>query len=155
MSAKEYSSYAKELRAGRPVIAQTVGDSMQPLLRQGETQVVLLPLSRPLQVGDLPLYQRPSGQYVLHRVVKVEHGECYTRGDNRFDLDLEHIEPAWVLGITDSVVRHGKTVSVTSPGYRLYVAFWLGSYPVRKILNRLSHIPSFVRRKLAGNRNRS
>lgn len=155
MTKPGYSSYAEELRKGRPVIAQTVGDSMQPLLYEGKTQVVLLPLARPLKVGDLPLYQRPTGQYVLHRVVKIENGDCYTRGDNRYDLDLEKIEPEWVLGITESVIRKGKTISVESKRYKGYVAFWLGSYPVRKVLNRLSHIPSFLRRKLTGNRNYS
>lgn len=40
--AEQYSSYARELRAGRPVMAQTVGDRMQPLLYQGRTQAVLL-----------------------------------------------------------------------------------------------------------------
>lgn len=149
---EQYSSYAQELRAGKPVIAMTVGDSMQPLLYQGKTQVVLLPLSRPLKVGDLPLYQRPSGQYVLHRVVKIRDGVCYTRGDNRFHLDLERIEPDWVLGIAASVVRNGKTISVESRGYRAYVAFWLASYPVRVVLNRISHIPSFLRRKFTHNR---
>ena len=39
--AEQYSSYARELRAGRPVMAQTVGDRMQPLLYQGRTQAVL------------------------------------------------------------------------------------------------------------------
>lgn len=150
MTKERYSSYAKELRNGRPVIAQTVGDSMQPLLYEGKTQVVLLPLAHPLKIGDLPLYQRPTGQYVLHRVVKIENGACYTRGDNRYDLDLEKIEPEWVLGITESVVRKGKTISVEEKRYKCYVAFWLGSYPVRKVLNRLGHIPSFLRRKLIG-----
>ena len=40
--AEQYSSYARELRAGRPVMAQTVGDRMQQLLYQGRTQAVLL-----------------------------------------------------------------------------------------------------------------
>ena len=39
--AEQYSSYARELRAGRPVMAQTVGDRMQPLLYQGRMQAVL------------------------------------------------------------------------------------------------------------------
>ena len=30
--AEQYSSYARELRAGRPVMAQTVGDRMQAVL---------------------------------------------------------------------------------------------------------------------------
>lgn len=131
--AEQYSSYAQELRAGHPVIAQTVGDSMQPLLYQGRTQVVLLPLSGPLKRGDLPLYQRPNGKYVLHRVVQVKDGVYYTRGDNRYGS--ERVEPDWMLGVVSEIVRNGKTVRVTNFGYRCYVAFWLATYPVRYVVH--------------------
>ena len=144
-----YSSYAKELRSGRPVIAQTVGDSMQPLLYQGETQVVLLPLFRPLRRGDLPLYQRPSGQYVLHRIVRVRDGVYYTRGDNRYDL--ERVEPDWMLGVVTEVVRGGKTIRVTDIGYQCYVNFWLLSYPLRHTLDRFRRLPQILRRILHRN----
>lgn len=127
-----YSSYAQELRAGKPVVAQTVGDSMQPLLFQGKTQVVLVPLSGPLKRGDLPLYQRPSGQYVLHRIVRAENGVYYTRGDNRYGA--ERVEPDWVLGVTTEVLRDGRTIRVSDFGYRCYVAVWLASYPVRYVV---------------------
>lgn len=130
---EQYSSYAQELRAGRPVIAQTVGDSMQPLLYQGQTQIVLLPLSGPLKRGDLPLYQRPNGKYVLHRVVQVKDGAYYTRGDNRYGR--EQVEPDWMLGVVSEIVRGGKTVRVTDFGYRCYVWFWLATYPLRYVVH--------------------
>ena len=139
-----YSSYAQELRAGRTIIAQTVGDSMEPLLRQGETQVVLVPVSGPLKRGDLPLYQRPSGQYVLHRVVDVRDGVYYTRGDNRFGE--ERVEPDWILGVTSAVIRGGETVPVSDAGYQRYVRRRLASYPVRHVFDRLRRLPDILRR---------
>lgn len=151
--AEQYSSYARELRAGRPVIAQTVGDSMQPLLYQGRTQVVLLPLSGPLKSGDLPLYQRPNGQYVLHRVVQVKDGVYYTRGDNRYGK--ERVEPDWMLGVVSEIVRGGKTVRVTDPAYQCYVAFWLATYPVRYAVHQPGRTLWHVKRALHLNGGRS
>lgn len=148
MMQPEYSSYARELRAGHTIIAQTVGDSMKPLLHQGLTQVVLVPVSGPLKRGDLPLYQRPSGKYVLHRVVDVRQGVYYTRGDNRFGE--EQVEPGWVLGVMSAVIREGKTTPVTDPAYRRYVRFWLASYPVRHFFDRLRRLPGILRRALTG-----
>ena len=142
----EYSSYAQELKAGHAIIAQTVGDSMKPLLRQGETQVALVPLNGPLKKGDLPLYQRPNGKYVLHRVVDVRRGAYYTRGDNRFGE--ERVEPEWMLGVTQAVIRDGKTIPVTDPAYQRYVAFWLGSYPLRHFVDRVRRLPEILSRVL-------
>lgn len=123
---------------------------MKPLLQEGKTQVVLLPLTQPLKKGDLPLYQRPNGQYVLHRVVSIRDGNCYTRGDNRYNL--ERIEADWVLGVTSAVIRHGKTCPVTSRRYRMYVTCWLASYPLRNLLHRFGHGLANLRRKLVHHR---
>lgn len=143
-----YSSYAQELKQGRPIMAQTVGDSMQPLLYQGQTQVVLVPLSGPLKRGDLPLYQRPSGQYVLHRVVCVKDGVYYTRGDNRYGS--ERVEPSWMLGVVMQVLRNGKTIHVTDRAYRCYWKLWLASYPLRYVVHQpgrtLYHLKRILRR---------
>lgn len=45
------------------------GDSMRPFLRGGDF-VFLSPLPEKIQPGDILLYQRPNGQYVVHRVYK-------------------------------------------------------------------------------------
>lgn len=137
--------YAEELHAGRSLIAPTVGSSMQPLLQQGKTRVVLVPLSRPLKKGDLPLYVRPSGEYVLHRVVRVEDGVCYMRGDHCYE-PAERVEKAQLLGVVESVIREdGSSFPVTALGYRLYAAVWMGSYPLRFVWNALRHPRSHFR----------
>ena len=50
------------------MIYTNVGDSMYPTI-QPRDLLVIEAVSGPLKVGDVPLYKRDSGQYVLHRIV--------------------------------------------------------------------------------------
>ena len=138
-----FSSLKQELQAGHPVTTQTKGVSMQPLLYEGKTVAVIMPLSGPLKRGDVPLYQRANGELVLHRVIHVRNGDYAIRGDNCYDL--EPVCPEQLLGVMTEVVRNGKTIHVTDFGYRCYWKIWLFSYPVR-------YVWSWVRRgvKYAG-----
>ena len=49
----------------------TRGDSMEPMLRQGRDRVCIERRTGRLRRYEVPLYRRPSGQLVLHRIVKV------------------------------------------------------------------------------------
>ena len=58
------------------------GVSMLPMLRQGIDSVELSPLPDKLKKYDLPVYQYPSGKYVMRRVVKVRDDHYVCLGDN-------------------------------------------------------------------------
>ena len=69
------------------LIYTNVGDSMYPLI-QPRDLLVIKKLSRPLRRYDVPLYKRDSGQYVLHRIMKIEKDGSYVMcGDNRSGLE--------------------------------------------------------------------
>lgn len=53
-------------------ISTIVGDSMMPMLRNRRDTVKIVPAETPLKKYDLPLYRRPTGECVLHRIVKVK-----------------------------------------------------------------------------------
>ena len=112
----------------------THGDSMEPLLFNQSTRVVIRKVDRTLKKGDLPVYRRPTGQFVMHRIIRVTESDYYTRGDNRFGL--EQVPKEWVLGVVTEIYRKNRHFLVTSPGYRLYVWVWSGLYPVRYLLHR-------------------
>ena len=60
------------------------GTSMLPLLQEGRDSVILVKPPAVLSVGDVVLYQRENGAYVLHRIVGID-GETYTMcGDNQY-----------------------------------------------------------------------
>lgn len=48
------------------------GNSMSPFLVHGRDTIYLSRLDRPVKKGDVLLYKRDSGAYILHRVYKVE-----------------------------------------------------------------------------------
>ena len=61
----------ESLEGGRTVSFSPRGVSMLPMLRQERDTIELSPIVGRLKKYDLPLYQRESGQYVLHRIVKA------------------------------------------------------------------------------------
>lgn len=103
------------------------GTSMLPLLVQGRDRVTL---ARPrldesgkavLSLGDLPLYRRKDGAFVLHRVVGISPDGTYTMcGDNQFILE-EGIEPSQIIGVTVSLFCDGKELSAEASEYKKYV----------------------------------
>ena len=77
------------------------GTSMLPLIVEGKDSVIL---ARPslLCVGDIVLYKRENGQYVLHRIVKMKGDNLFLCGDNQTDIEA---------GITTNDVI-AKTIAV-------------------------------------------
>ena len=108
------------------------GKSMLPMLREGRDSVTLSSPPDKLKKFDIALYQRRNGQYVLHRVVKIE--ETYTFvGDNQFDCE-KGISHNQVIAICTEFSRDGKNISVRTPLYCLYTIFWHYSRFPRRVL---------------------
>lgn len=121
----------EQLRKGFPVSAFTEGDSMEPLLYEGKTHVVIAPCKEELSVGDLPIFKRRDGVYIIHRIVGKDDEFYYTRGDNC--LYGEMVSKDTVLGIVVEIYRKGKHIPVTDKGYLFYVKVWSFLYPLRKL----------------------
>ena len=82
---------------------QTVGDSMEPLLHNRKSTVVIEKKRRSLKQYDVVLYRRPTGEYVLHRIVKVLDGKYLIRGDNR--IWKETVPEEWIIGVMTGFFR--------------------------------------------------
>ena len=86
-----------QLREQGFYVSTTVGWSMFPMLRNRRDRVVVLPVGQErLRKYDLPLYRRPDGKYILHRIIGVREGEYIIRGDNTYVK--EHVPDGWILG---------------------------------------------------------
>ena len=86
------------------------GDSMIPVIREGNL-LVIEAVKAPLKVGDIPLYKRDSGQYVLHRIVGIKKGKYSMKGDNRTFVE-KGITDKQIIGVLTAIVRNGKTYPV-------------------------------------------
>lgn len=131
---REKSSLEREILSGNPVVTFTCGDSMEPLLYHQNTRVVIQKANGKLKKGDLPVYRRPSGQFVMHRIIRVEDSCYYTRGDNRFGA--ERVPEEWILGVVTEIYRKNSHILVTDWRYRLYVTIWNLIYPIRYVFYR-------------------
>ena len=50
------------------------GTSMNPMLKSGRDKAYIEKVTKPLKKGDIALYKRLTGEYVLHRVIKAKKG---------------------------------------------------------------------------------
>ncbi len=122
----------ERLEAGHEVTLSPRGTSMLPFLKEGRDTVTLAFPPAKLKKYDIPLYQRKSGQYVLHRVVCVK--DTYTCiGDNQFMLE-KGIEQEQIIAVCTSFVRKGKKIYANAPLWRLYAAFWHYNRFPRRVL---------------------
>lgn len=120
----------EHLAAGQSVRFSPRGTSMLPMLRQGIDSVVLSPLPEKLRKYDLPLYERSSGHYVLHRIVKAE--DSYTCvGDNQFDLE-PGLRSEQMIAVVTSFYRGDREWKMNDFRYRAYCCIWHHSRPLRK-----------------------
>ena len=133
------STFEEELNRTGHLIYSNVGDSMLPLIRQGRDLLVIEKThGARLNKYDIPLYKRDSGQYVLHRILKVRENDYVICGDNRYNKEYG-ITDRHIIGVLTSVVRDGKELDFGSFKYRLYVFLWCGLFPVRAFILRIKH----------------
>jgi len=90
------------------------------------------------------LYRRDSGQYVLHRILKVRENDYVICGDNRWHKEYG-ISDRHIIGVLTGIVRNGKTIPVTDKKYQLYVHLWCDFFPIRAFVIRAR---GFIKRRL-------
>ena len=116
-----YRLLEEQLRNGSARLPVT-GSSMSPTFRGGR-DLVRLERREQLHRGDVILYRRDSGQYVLHRLLKVGEEILVCCGDRQ--VEQETIRPHQVLAVVTAFCRKGVWRDVTDPLYRLYLQFWM------------------------------
>lgn len=116
--------------AGSAYLSVT-GYSMLPMLHHGKDTVILEPIKESPAKGDLMLYRRRNGAYILHRILKKKPEHYVCCGDNQFKKEI--VEPDQMLAVVTGFTRNGKQYTSASKGYRRYVKLWVALHPVRWI----------------------
>lgn len=106
------------------------GSSMIPFLAHGRDTVYLSKVRKPLRRGDIVLYRRDSGSYILHRIYRVE-GDTYTMvGDAQTWLEPD-IRPDQILALVTAVRRKGKLLQKGSFWWDFFEKVWIRMVPLR------------------------
>lgn len=114
----------EKLDSGGTVTFTPRGNSMYPMLRDGEDTVVLAKPKGRLHLFDLPLYVRRDGAYVMHRVVNFDPDGSYVMcGDNQF-VKEHGVKDEDIIAVVTAFYRKGKPYTTKSLSYRLYLNVW-------------------------------
>ncbi len=136
----------KELSEKGSYATCAVGSSMLPMLRGGSDMIIVEPPRGELSKYDVVLYKDAASRYILHRIVKVKHGEYIIRGDNTYVN--ERVPKDAVIGVLTVFNKDGKRHEVTDFGYRLYARRRVFLYPARKAYRRVRSFFASLFRKI-------
>ena len=112
------------------------GNSMSPFLVHGRDTVYLSRLDRPAKRGDVLLYKRESGAYILHRVYKVEKDSYTMVGDAQTQLE-QGIRQDQIIAIMTSALHKGKLQKKGSFWWEFFEKLWIRIIPLRPIITKI------------------
>lgn len=133
-----------ELKEKGRIVFTNRGVSMMPLLRQNKDLMIIEAPTEPYKRLDAVLFERPNGQLILHRILKVYDDRYWIIGDNC--RDGEDVPKEAVLGILTGVKRGKKTISTDDFAYKMYVRLWCAPYHLRIMIQ----VPYKFARKCVG-----
>lgn len=124
---------------GLPYKLVITGNSMTPTLREGRDMVVLQKLgNHKIKKYDLVFARRISGEYILHRVVKINpDGNFILNGDAQEWSELMLKEN--VIAYCNMFIRKGKVIRSDSFSNQVYVRLWALTRPFRRTLIQLKN----------------
>ena len=125
------NSFEDQLNKYGFLVYTNVGDSMLPLRRENrELMVIQRKGIDRCKKYEAVLYRRTTGQYVMHRILKVREHDYVLCGDNRWQRETG-VTDSQILGVMTAIIRDGKEHRVTSAVYRLYVHLWCDFFWIR------------------------
>ena len=106
------------------------GSSMTPFLVHGRDTVYLSKVAHPLKKGDMILYRRDNGAYILHRIYRVD-GETYTLiGDAQTQLE-PGVRQDQVLAVVNAVCRKGRILHRGNFWWDFFAQIWIRMISLR------------------------
>ena len=97
---------------GRTITVPVTGNSMLPLLRPKDAVTLVSPSMKKIERGDILLYRREDGHFVLHRVVELYADSIDFCGDNQ--VVVEHnVLKSCVIAQVVSYEKDGQTIGLS------------------------------------------
>ena len=146
-----YEVILLQLQNGGKANLVVTGVSMKPMLKEGRDTVILAPITTDPVTGDIVLYRRDNGKFVLHRIIRVTPEGYLISGDNQYEL--EAVSRQQMLAVVSAFTRKGRSHTLREPGYRLYRWAWVKLFWLRKPYIKLRRKLGRVYRRLIHRRN--
>ncbi len=140
-----YPFIEASIKEGGQFVLYPRGTSMNPTIYEGKDCVVLTELKEPKQY-DIVLYKRLSGQFVLHRIMKVKNGNYTMCGDNQYIFE-KGIKRDQILAVVEEIRKDDGRIfdknKIYADGKCFHSSF-------KKKLQKIRH---YLRRIIKGEKN--
>lgn len=125
------------LKSNKTVIITVTGTSMLPFLREGIDRVELNYCTIvEINKLDIVLIKRSTGEYILHRVTKLNKDHIYINGDAQCWREGP-IYGDQVLARVINIYRKDKKLQVSNKYWKFLSFLWVNLYPIRSIFIKL------------------
>ena len=136
----------EQLKSGGKVSFTPRGTSMLPLFRGNVDTVILATPEFTLKKYNIVFYRRNNGQYILHRIVKVQKDSYKIRGDNQV-VNEYGISKDNIIAVVVGFKRNGKEYTTANILYKIYSIIWVKTVLLRKCYRKGRRILSGIKRK--------
>ena len=128
---------------GERVCTVVSGSSMVPFLASGRDYAYLENPKRTPRKGDVVLFRRKNGDFVLHRIKKVKNSCYFLIGDRQYAVEGP-VEKEQICAMLTGIRRKGKEISDKSFFWFFFKIIWNNTVFMRPFLFRVF---AFFRRK--------
>lgn len=134
LGTREYITILRELvDEGKEVNMHVLGSSMAPFVVHERDVIYFKKTDRKLRKGDIAFFQRKNGQYVVHRIYKVDGHQYYFVGDNQKVIEGP-IDEDQIFAIVTKVKRKGKMIGPGDFWWEFFARVWIRIIPARAFL---------------------
>lgn len=126
-----YISMLRELTQQEHEVSLVIkGGSMTPFLADQRDTIFFRKPDSPLAVGQIVFYQRPSGQFVVHRICKIRNGQLYIVGDAQQEIEGP-VAPEQVFARVTRIKRKDKLIGPGDFWWEFFEHIWIHMIPLR------------------------
>ncbi len=120
---------------GNKVSTVVSGGSMLPFLSGGRDYVYLEKPASNLRKGDVVLFMRDNGAFVLHRIKRIKGDDFYLIGDRQYEVEGP-VRREQILALATGAKRKGKNITTKSPVWLFYSKIWINGVFLRPLVFR-------------------
>ncbi len=121
---------------GHEVSMLIAGSSMSPFLIHQRDTIFFQKPDRPLRRGDMVFYERPSGQFVMHRICRVRADGYDLVGDAQTRIEGP-VTDAQIFALITKVQRKGRLLAPGDFWWEFFARVWIRMIPLRPIVVKL------------------
>ena len=135
------------LSKGEGVSVVVTGSSMAPFLISNKSWVYLEEPEHKLSVGDIALYVRSNGDFILHRVYKVDGDDLFFVGDAQSVVEGP-VPYGCVKGVVTKYKRKRKWKDTSTLIWKFYSKIWIRNIKFRPFSMKLYFVFNKILRKI-------